>query len=56
MVAVSLEDLFCKTRVLWFVEEKNREKMLSIRTYSMTREVIQNKFSKIRRKKASDET
>ena len=51
---VSREDLFA-ARVLWFMDEKNREKVLSVPSYSMTREIIHKKFNKVRRKKAPDE-
>jgi chloride channel protein, CIC family len=51
---VSQEDLFA-ARVLWFADEKNREKVLSVPSYLTTREMIQKRFSKIRRRrKASD--
>ena len=44
---VSREDLFA-ARVLWFAEEKNREKALSIPTFSMTK-AIQNGKGRIRK-------
>jgi predicted transcriptional regulator len=53
---VSQEDLFA-ARVLWFADEKNREKVLSVPSNSITIKMIQNKFSKIRkRKKGSDQS
>jgi CBS domain-containing protein len=52
---VTQQDLF-SARVIWFAEEKNREKVLSMPTFSTTREMVRNGFGKIRKKKrASDE-
>ena len=52
---VSQEDLFA-ARVLWFADEKNREKVLSVPSYSTTKEMILKGLGKIRkRKKVSDE-
>ena len=45
---VSKEDLFA-ARVLWFREEKNKEKVLSIPTFSKTRKMVRSGFEKFHR-------
>ncbi len=47
---VSREDLFA-ARVLWFMDEKDRKKVLSVPSFSMTREIVQKTFSKVKRKR-----
>ena len=46
---VTREDLFA-ARVLWFAEEKNREKVLSIPSFSKTRRIFRDGMGKFQRR------